>query len=81
MLAVHHAFRPEKPYGLQGTGAGGGAGNESLGLPPCLHSSELGFLAFFLLLFIFPLLLIVPFLFLVFFFFFFFLLSLESNNH
>ena len=52
----------------------GGAGNESLGPLPCLHSSELCFFGLFLLLFILPLLLLVPFLFLVFFFFFFFFL-------
>ena len=80
MLAVHDVFRPEKPYGLQGTGAGGGAGNESLGPLACLHSSELGFLAFFLLLFIFPILLIVPFLFLVFFFLSFFFSFLFSSR-
>ena len=59
-LRFDDAFRPEKPYGLQGTGAGGGAGNESLGLLPCLHSSDLSFLVYFFLLFIFPLLLLVP---------------------
>ena len=36
------ALRPQKQYGLLGTGAGGGGGGEGMrpGPPPCSHSSE-----------------------------------------